>query len=85
MHVIVVRSMAMATKSIQLAFRVEPDIVALSEELAALLEQASVTRVRPTQAEVMRAALRRGLQEMKAELIGRPRKRTPKTVSSRQR
>lgn len=63
-----------AEKSAQLALRVEPDIVKLADEVADLIAATSVTRTRPAQAEVLRAALRRGLEAMRDE-IAKPRKR----------
>lgn len=66
MHVIVIRMNA--DKSAQLAFRVEPELVKLADEVADLIAETSITRTRPTQAEVLRAALRRGLDAMKADI-----------------
>ena len=55
-------------KSVQLAIRVEPELVALVDEVAGLLQKANLTGTRPTHAEVVRFALRRGLEDAKREL-----------------
>jgi len=56
------------TKSDQVAVRVEPEVVALIEQVTELIAKTSITGVTPTKAEVMRAALRKGLEQMLADL-----------------
>lgn len=58
----------MRAKSAQVAVRVEPNAVELVDEVTALIAKQSITDVAPTKAEVMRAALRKGLEQMLAEL-----------------
>lgn len=60
--------MSATTKSDQVAVRVEPDVVTLIEQVTELIAKQSITGVKPTKAEVMRAALRKGLEQMLADL-----------------
>lgn len=60
--------MGTTTKSDQVAVRVEPEVVTLIEQVTELIAKTSITGVTPTKAEVMRAALRKGLEQMLADL-----------------
>lgn len=57
----------MTRKSAQIAVRVEPATLDLIDEVMELVATASVTG-RTSKAAVMRAALRRGLEEMRREV-----------------
>lgn len=59
-----------ALKSSQVAIRVEPDTLELVDRIAELAGKASVTGTAPPKAEIMRAALQRGLEQMLEELGG---------------
>jgi hypothetical protein len=57
----------MVPKTAQVAFRLEPELVALADEVADLAARVSALD-EPSRAAVLRTALRRGLEEMKTEL-----------------
>jgi hypothetical protein len=58
----------MRSKSAQIAIRIEPDVLPLIDQVTELVAKQSITGEAPPKAEVMRAALRKGLEQMLAEL-----------------
>lgn len=65
-------------KSSQVAIRLEPAALALIDDLVdALTRQSALPDVRPTRSAVIRAALDRGLEQMRREVltVGRKQKR----------
>lgn len=58
----------MAPKTVQVAVRVEPELVELADRIADELAKATLTGLEPTRAAVCREAMGRGLRAMKAEL-----------------
>lgn len=59
----------------QFVFRVEPDVARLLEEVSELLRR-TATVGDASRSAILRSALRRGLDQMKAELGSRTKKRS---------
>jgi hypothetical protein len=61
--------------TVQVAIRIDESAVKLADDVAKLIAASSVQDVRPTRTAVMRAAMERGLREMKAELAAKPKRK----------
>jgi hypothetical protein len=62
-------------KDTQVAIRVDNALLELADEIAGLIAESSVTGEAPKRSEVLRAAMRRGLDTMHAELKPKPKRK----------